>query len=281
MNWFQNKIASLLFFFRPRKVVAMYKLYFGDEWLECSVDSIAHAMHKIVFVISDVPWGDDPGIPGDDLKPVLNRLQKKYGNKIVVYTGSWNKQLDHVRAGLQFIRKNFPEATHLLYIDSDEIYPAAELKKLLKLMYSWRYFNRAIRVQYNTYFKSVYFRVMPRLWSTLTALIPLRSYTDFIDIRNVLTINAVDVPDIVFEHFAYVRRSDEKIRRKIEAHRESEPIRGDWYHDVWLPWTPEMKNFHPTQPELWQRTEAVQAGSLPPGVVSTFESWKRKEDAII
>jgi hypothetical protein len=115
---------------------------------------------------------------------------------------------------------------------------------------------------------------MPRLWSTATALIPLRHYTDFIDPRNVLTVNAIDRPDIVYEHFAYVRKSDEKIRRKIEAHRETEPILGDWYHDVWLRWTPAMRSFHPTQPELWQHAEEVAAPQQLPDIVATYESWK-------
>ena len=207
-----DKIRTLQFFLKPRKVVAMYKLYFGDEWLECSVDSIARSVYKIVMVISDIPWGDNPTIEGDDLNPIVERLHQKYPGKIVVYRGSWNKQLPQVKAGLSFVKKNFPEATHLLYIDSDEVYPLHQLDKLFSLIRSWRYFNRAIRVQYNMYFKTVYYRVIPRDWSTLTALIPLRDYTDFIDIRNVLTVNAVDRSDVVFEHFAYVRRNDEKIR---------------------------------------------------------------------
>jgi hypothetical protein len=269
-----DKLKTLLFYFKPRKVLAMYKLYFGDEWLECSVNSVAGSVYRIVLMISDVPWGENAAIEGDDLDPVIERLRQKHGQKIVVHRGSWNKQLDHVKAGLQFIRQQFPQATHLLYVDSDEVYPAGELRKLLKLMYSWRYFNRAIRVQYNMYFKTIYCRIMPRLWSTATALIPLRHYTDFIDPRNVLTVNAIDRPDIVYEHFAYVRKSDEKIRRKIEAHRETEPILGDWYHDVWLRWTPAMRSFHPTQPELWQHAEEVAAPQQLPDIVATYESWK-------
>lgn len=270
----RNKINTLLFYFKPRKVVAMYKLYFGDEWLECSVDSIASSMYKIVFVISNVPWGDDASIQGDDLEPILERLENKFPGKIIVHRGSWNKQLEHVKAGLKFIKHNLPDASHMLYIDSDEIYPANQLKKLLRLMYSWRFFNRAIRIQYNTYFKTIYYRIMPRSWPTAGALIPLRHFTEFIDARNVLTVNSVDRPDIIYEHFAYVRKSDERIREKIEAHRETEPVLGDWFNNVWMNWTPEMKNFHPTNPEFWNSVERVDESELPASIVTNFESWK-------
>jgi len=270
----KDKLSTLLFFLKPRKVVAMYKLYFGDEWLEHSVDSIAASMYRVVFVISDIPWGNNPEIAGDDLEPIIARLQKKYPGKIIVYRGTWNKQLEQVREGMKFTKENFPEATHMLYIDSDEIYPADQLEKLLRLTRSRRYFNRAIRVQYNTYFKTIYYRIMPRSWPTAGALIPLRHYTDFIDARNVLTVNSVDMPGIIYEHFAYVRKSDERIRQKIEAHRETEPVLGDWFNNVWMKWSTQMTDFHPTIPPLWKSVEAVNKKDLPADIVTTFESWK-------
>jgi hypothetical protein len=271
-----NKLKTLSFFLKPKKVVAMYKLYFGDEWLECSVDSIVRKMYKIVFLISDIPWGDNTNIEGDDLQPIIDRLNKKYPGKIVIHRGSWNRQLEHVKAGMRFVKEKFPEASHLLYVDSDEVYPSPELDKLLRLMHEWPYFNRVIRVQYNTYFKTIYYRITPRSWPTAGALIPLRDFTDFIDARNVFTVNSVDVPYIFYEHFAYVRKNDERIRQKIEAHRETEPIIGDWFNDVWMKWSPQMNDFHPTNPHFWKTVETVSRKELSDDIVATFESWKNE-----
>jgi len=62
-----NKLKTLQFFFKRRKVVAQYKLYFDDEWLELSIDSIAPFVYKVLLVISEVPWGEGSSILSDDL----------------------------------------------------------------------------------------------------------------------------------------------------------------------------------------------------------------------
>lgn len=252
----------------------MYKLYFGDEWLELSVDSVASSMYRILFVISNVSWGENKDLKGDDLNPIIERLEKKYPGKILILKGSWNKQLEQVKAGLYYIKQNIPQASHCLYIDSDEIYSKEELKKLLKLIYLPKYFNRAIRIQYNTYFKTIYRRIVPRKWPLHLVLFPLRSYVQFKDPRNMITAAFHERSDIQYEHFAYVRKCDEKIRDKIEAHRETEPIIGDWYHDVWLKWTSQTMDFHPTHPEFWETTEYVPQEKLPTEVINRFHQWK-------
>ncbi|MCQ2960639.1 MAG: hypothetical protein MJ198_10725 [Bacteroidales bacterium] len=267
------KFSSLRFFFKPRKFVAQYKLFFGDEWLEASVDSISKYMYKILFVISDVAWGDDPKNPtikGDNLEPIIAKLQAKYPEKIIAYKGSWNTQLGHVQAGLDYIKQNIPEATHCLYIDGDEIYREDQLQKLLNLARKIKTYKSAIRINYNTYFKSIYYKIDPIKYPTALALFPILEWVQYRNARNVnAKIN--DVYDIFYEHPGYVRFDNEKMRSKIEAHRETEPIIGDWYNDVWLNWTSEMKNFHPTNPDFWEASIPVKECDLPSGMVEAYK----------
>ncbi len=147
-NFLLNKLKSLIFYFKPRKIVAQYKLFLGDEWLEASVDSIAPFVYKILFVVSDVAWGDDksnPRIANPDLEKAIEHLKNKYPDKLIVYRGSWNKQLAHVQAGLDYINQHIPEATHCLYVDADEIFPTDVMKKLVNFTKSIRYFQKVRR----------------------------------------------------------------------------------------------------------------------------------------
>lgn len=273
-----NKIRSFIFFLRPKRIVAQYKLFFGEEWLETSVDSIAAHVYKILFIVSDIAWGDDPQNPkikGDNLVPILNKIKNKYPDKVIICTGSWNKQLEHVQYGLDFIKKNIKKATHCLYIDGDEIYKESELKKLKKLIKKPRYLNSAIRINYNMYFKTIFYKIHPCKYPLSLVFFPIRSWIEYVDERNV-NAKIVNLENIFYEHPAYVRVNDEKMKSKIAAHRETEPIIGDWYNNVWLKWTPETKNFHPTQPEVWEGVKLVKEKDLPKQMIDTFFSWGNK-----
>lgn len=271
-----TKLSTMRFFFKPRKFVAQYKLFFGDEWLEASVDSVAKYMYKILFVVSDVAWGDDvqnPKIKGDNLEPVLKKIEAKYPDKVIVLKGSWNAQVAHVQAGLNYIKQNIPEATHCLYIDGDEIYREDQIMKLLSLSKDIRMFNKAIRINYNTYFKTIYYKVAPIKYPTALATFPIMKWVAYRDARNV-NAKIEDIRNIFYEHPGYVRADDEKMRLKIEAHRETEPIIGDWYKDVWLGWTPEAKNFHLTNPDFWEGTVPVDEKDLPKVMVDAYKKMK-------
>ncbi|MDD2635214.1 MAG: hypothetical protein PHW82_06905 [Bacteroidales bacterium] len=275
MQLLKNKSNTLRFYFKPRKVVAQYKLFFSEEWLEASVDSIAEHVYKILFVVSDIAWGDDiknPQIQGDNLEPILNKLKVKYPDKVIILRGAYNEQLKHVQAGLSYVKKQIPQATHCLYIDGDEIYTKLQIKQLLKLSKKIKYFNKAIRINYNTYFKTIYYKIFPIKYTPLLALFPIIDWVEYRDARNV-NAKTIDLNDYFFEHPAYVRKDNEKMRLKIEAHRETEPIIGDWYNDVWLKWTPETKNFHPTNPEFWEGVTPVFENDLPKIMVETYKKF--------
>lgn len=272
---FLNKLKSLAFFFKKKRIVAQYKLFFGDEWLEASVDSIAPYVYKILFVISDVAWGDDPKNPkikGDDFNAIIEALNKKYPGKLHVHYGTWNEQLKHVQAGLEYIKEIIPEASHCLYIDGDEIYSEKLINKINSLLRNYRTYQAAIRISYYTYFKTIYYRIEPIKYPNHLVLFPVTNWIQYVDARNV-NAKIIELPELKYEHPAYVRFDDERMRIKIEAHRETEAIIGDWYKDVWLNWRPEIRNFHPTQPELWEGVIQVSKNELPSAMVEVYEKF--------
>ncbi|HGJ63828.1 TPA: hypothetical protein ENS27_00400 [bacterium] len=269
-----NKIKTLFFYFKPRKIVAQYKLFFGDEWLEVSVDSIAPYMYKILLVVSDIPWGKNNNIIGDNLEPVIKKIKNKYGKKILIINGSWDKQIDHVKEGLEYIKKNIPEASHCLYVDSDEIYKKETIEKIVKICRSFKSFNSAIKINYNTYFKTIYYKISPIKYPTALVLFPIRKWITYRDARNVNAKIEYHY-NLFYEHPAYVRISDEKMKMKIEAHRETEPIIGDWFNTVWMKWSPDTRNFHPTIPDMWESVVPVDESELPQHMVSVYLQWNK------
>jgi len=48
-------------------------------------------------------------------------------------------------------------------------------------------------------------------------------------------------------HFSYVR-SHKKMKEKLESFSHAHEIIKGWYNDVYLPFTPDAKNFHPVKP---------------------------------
>lgn len=53
-------------------------------------------------------------------------------------------------------------------------------------------------------------------------------------------------------HFSYVRRP-EKIREKIESFSHAHEIIDNWYSNVYIPFTPDFRDFHPVKPNLYPR----------------------------
>lgn len=269
-----NKLTSLKFFFKKRYFVAQYKVFSGDEWLETSVYSIADHVHKILFVVSDVAWGDeiygDPA-QGDRLNTVLKSLENKYPGKVLIQRGTWNSQKDHVQAGLEFIREHIKDATHCLYVDSDEIYEESELRKLKKTARNYKSFNREVRVNMFTYFKSPKYQVFPPENFKPMVLFPIRHFVEYTGIRSVNL--AFIEADIWFHHLSYVRKEDVHIRNKMITHKHDEGTDVSWYDDVYLKWTPETTNFHPKEPAMFKTVKILKDEEVLPLIRDTYDSW--------
>ena len=263
-------LNGLRFRLRPKSIVAMYKLFFGEEWLEASVESIIDQVDWVVLAVSDRAWSDAP-IEGDDLTQVIERLKSRFGSKILPFTGSWASQLQHVSDALDWIRRNLPKTTHVLYIDSDEVYTSEQAARLVGYAHDVRYTTRALAVSLHTYFRTIYYRIDPPEPITPLALFPVFPGTRFTTFRRV-NIRQMHVP-VWMHHFSYVRRSDERIRAKLEAFKDDEALIPGWYENVWLKWTPETKDFHPTRPEAYHSVVPVLPEELPPSVVEAYRRW--------
>lgn len=264
-------IKSIMFFLKKKKVVAHYKIFNVDEWLLVSISSVVQDVHKIVITISDQSWGDSGIEKLPDNKEKLDKFCKLFPGKIVVNSGSWSSQIEQVQAGLDFIKSNFPEATHCLYVDSDEVFERQELKKLLALTSKSKYFNREIRIHWHSYFKTPYYRIEPEEDYNPMVLFPIRKFTAYTTFRNVNFGHVVE--NIWFHHMSYVRKNDDDIRNKMLTHKEDEGTEESWYEKVYLKWTPETTDFHPVIPSKFHQVKIVTESDLPEQVVMEYRKW--------
>lgn len=276
LNSIYNKFKTLSFFLKKKRVIAQYKLFEGDEWLEVSVDSIANYVDKILFVISDVSWGNAPIIQNKSIYETIERLKKKYPNKIIIFKGTWDNQQSQVQAGLDFIRKELPQITHCLYIDSDEIYDSEQIKKIISFTKKTAYFNRELRVSMKTYFKSVNYLVYPDVSFKPMALFPIRSYIKFNGIRNGVT--SFKNVDVFFHHLSFVRDDEQKIKNKFITHQFDEKLCNteDWYNKYWVNFTTNITNFHPSnKPEEFASIKKLNEEEIPFEIMKKYKEFTK------
>lgn len=269
---FKTKLETFLFYFKRKHIIAQYKIFNYDEWLNCSIESIHAHVYKILIVESNFSW-DASQKKRPDNQEKLIQLKNLYPNKIILISGDWNNQLDQVNAGLNYIKKNIPEATHMLYIDSDEVYSDQEIKKLVNLVMNWKYFNREIRINMYTYFKSPFYRIDPPEPFKPMVLFPIRNFVQFTNIR---CVNLAFVEkEIWMHHLSYVRKNLIDIRTKMLTHKDDEGTSVSWYDDVYLKWTPQSKNFHPKEPKIFKGIKILDRKEVLPEILSEYESWNK------
>lgn len=276
MSWLGNKLKTALFFLKRKKVIVFCRAFYGDEWMRLALKSVEPYVDKILIITSDKSWGNSIDKP-DDIDGVYNEL-KKESDKYCKYKGEWDSQVEQQNDALNFIREHHKECTHLLFLDTDEIYEEKELLKLMKLIKSRATFNQGIRVKMYTYIKSVYYRVYPQEVYMPIAIIPIRDYIRFSDVRQTTTC-PIHNSNVNMHHFSLVRKSDERIKVKFNNRAKSYKRVEQWYENYYENFNVTMKNFHPIKgnENQWAEIEIVKDHQLPKGVVEEYKKWHEFE----
>jgi hypothetical protein len=270
-----DKYLSLKFYLKPKKIIAVSRAFYGDEWMKTSLKSVQNHVHKILIVTSDKTWNKTNESPDDITKIFedLNNQSKKYH----LLRGSWDDQIQQQNDFLNFIRENHSECTHILFIDTDEIYEKEEIKKLLELTKKIKTFNSVIRVKMFTYIKSIYYRVSPQEIYQPIAIIPIRNYVYFSDVRLVETCPIYN-SEVNMHHFSLVRKKDERIKAKFNNRAKSYNRVNNWFEKYYLNFDMNMKDFHPIigNENQWHSIKKITPEELPQGVVKRFEEWSNE-----
>lgn len=272
----KSKINTIKFFFKKKRIIVMCRVFYGEEWMELALKNVEPYVYKILILKSNSTW-NDTDYSSDDVKPIIDRLNENSG-KYVYMERDWGDQWQQQDAAWYLIRKEYPEATHMLFLDTDEIYEPVDIKKLVGYCRSISYFNKALRVNMYTYIKKVYYRVYPLEIYKPIAIIPVLDYIHFSGIRDIDGAPKCTV-DVYMHHFSLVRISDERIRKKMNkcGINKYEHVE-NWYENIYLPLNENTKNFHTIKgnESQWASVEVVASDKLPEGVEEIYKSWNKE-----
>ena len=244
---------------------AVYCLYDDHEYLDISLESVEKYLDKVLFLISDVPWNGKPA----DNRVTIEKVESicAGSSKCELVRGHWTNEMDQRNFGLQCLLAESIEIC--LIIDTDEIYHENEFGKIIEFIEA-NSACPAFHIHWNTYWKKDYFRIAP----IESYKPPVAVRTDrffFNDIRGGTTAVKRTVDGLVAHGQAYeallippevgmcfhlsYARDDAYMRRKLETNSHAPEFIDKWYEDVWLSWTPEMRNLHPINPSQYERAE--------------------------
>lgn len=253
-------------------------MFYGDEWMSTSIHSVIDHVDKVLMVDSDYSWG---GLEKkkEDTSSFVQTLINKFPSKIDVYRNTWKTETDQFNDALSYIRENHPDCTHLMILDTDEIYESNEIERLIQLTKGFKTHNKSLRVQMYTYIKSIYYRVSPIEVYQPLAIVPIRKFTTFSGARVCSSSPLMDT-DIKMHHFSLVRDSDEKIKTKFSTRNDQFERVDKWFEQYFVNFSPDMENFHPIKKNRtqWKALERVNPENLPEGVIAVYNSWNKKDD---
>lgn len=272
----KTKINTLKFFLKKKRIIVMCRVFYGNEWMELALRNVEPYVYKILILKSNKTWNDTDYV-ADDVKPIIDRLNVKSG-KYVYMERDWGDQWQQQDAAWNLIRNEYPEATHLLFLDTDEIYEPAEMKKLAKYCNSIKYFNKALRVNMYTYVKKVYYRVYPLEIYKPIAIVPLLDYVHFATIRDIEGAPKCIV-DVYMHHFSLVMEDEKRLQMKFRSGVDDYVGVDNWYEKVYVPFDENSKNFHTLKGNetQWASVEVVPSDKLPQGVEEIYKSWNRDD----
>ena len=241
---------------------AVYCLYDDHEYLAISLEPIKCHLAKILFLISDVPWNGERC----DNSPTIRAVEQicRSNPNCEVFYGHWTNEMDQRNFGLDCL---FSEGIdYSLIIDNDEIYDERHFSNILGYVRE-RPSCSAFHIEWNTYWKKDYYRVEPRESYKPVVMVKTDSFL-FTAIRGGVTAvrrtgaglvrgpdgyNATLIPpDVAICYHLSYARTDEFMRRKLETNSHAPEFLSNWYSDVWLKWTPEMRHLHPVTPAQYE-----------------------------
>ena len=271
----KSKINTLKFLFKRKRVVVMCRVFYGNEWLELVLKNVEPYVYKVLILKSNKTWNDTNHV-ADDVKPIIDGLNARSG-KYVYIERDWGDQWQQQDAAWNLIKKEYPEASHLLFLDSDEVYEPTEIKKLIKYCSSIRYFNRVLRVNMYTYIKKIYYRVYPLEVYKPIAIIPILDYVHFATIRDVVGAPKC-VVNVYMHHFSLVMKDDNRLQMKFRKGVDGFEGVDNWYENIYMSFNENTKNFHTIKgnESQWASVEVVPPDKLPEGVEATYKSWNKE-----
>jgi hypothetical protein len=201
------------------KLIAVYNVFDGEEFLEESIKSIRYTVDEIYAVVQDKAYN---GFEYNKGKVKANEL-KDSGWIDKVFEWSGNSQLNKRQTCLDVAKQN--KATHFIGMDCDEIYDSIRFDECVKEVIDNDYSGSYCKIK--TYFKNLDWTIgLDNYYVPFVHKIKPNSVTgskDYpvtVDPRRGINGGAKEV-DIIMHHYSWVR---DDINIKINSHDSKKQI---------------------------------------------------------
>ena len=271
------------------KFSAIYCLYEDYEYLELSILSIYKNVDRILFLINDIPWMNEPNNSGLTEKTIneAKRLANIYKNIEIIY-GHWQNEAEQRNYALNKLYiQNFD---YSFIVDSDEIYFEKQFLNIKKFVLNNSKFD-AFHIEWNTYWKKQYYKIYPRENFKPVIAVKIKNFnfidkrlgttsiirTQFAILNNNDQYNGIVIPEqiAICYHLSYARSND-SIKRKLQTSSHNPEFIKNWYDDIWLKWDKNnnLQNLHPISPLQYKIAIKEDLHNLPPHLEKFIKNEK-------
>ena len=216
------------------KVIAYCPLFYGAEYLEEAIQSVAPFVDKIIILYTDKPsygFGTDVRCP--EPESLLMGIAIGASDKVEWVKGEWGMEGEH-RGAIY----NYSDGYDIvLAFDADEVFNQEDLPKAIETVYSGtaRYYGVEGYINFWKTFD----------WEVKDFFRPIR----FTNLNN--TWGEAEVHQTIY-HFSCCQ-SDMIMNFKYLVHGHKNEISDSWLKDKYYAWTPEnrVQFLHPSSQQIW------------------------------
>ena len=238
------------------KIGAIIAVNCDKDNIEYCLKGIYDFCDKVVVVYSDTTWINEK--KEDGTLEIIGRFPDPK-NKLKIIKGSFNTQAGQRTVGLEYLREE--NYDYVFVVDSDEIYNP---KSLLGVMSSIEQHKDSSTFEVN----------WVQLWKTLDYVLNCRGLSVIYKISDDFRFpgparqtlpkgrKSEFLSNVDCFHLSCVC-SNEYMKEKLATRSYKNRVVKGWYENIWLGWTPDMKNLHPTKPKKYKKAELFDKTGLP------------------
>ncbi len=258
----------------PVRICAAYKVFNGELYLPWSMQSIYDTVDRIVIFLSTRPW-NGPIVPMDGTEAAIRAFPDPDGKIEYVVrdfrrsddpADSYANELSEMNELLDHVRSTYPDITHYLYIDADEVYTPAGIASLRALMAGFPKAGQ-FHCPWRCYWKSFRYWIDPMEPGQPLVAFRIAPDTRFTGIRQTnMDVRIVVAPGFLhLHHFSYALPTP-LVEQKLRAWSHCAEVVDGWLERVWLAWDAqrELERLHPVRPEHFARAVPADEATLPP-----------------
>ena len=244
-------------------------VYNDFSFLESVVENVIQFMNVFLFVSYSMYDGTSKIGDNELTLKVIYKLKEKYGNRVSLIRKNWKNQIAQRNETIKIINESGYK--YCFIFDSDEFYSEKDIVKILYYKDAYPLID-SFNTHFYTYFKKVRYRIEPL--QQLKALSLIKSTVELCKTRG--TDNSkysnclIPQEDVCWHHLSHVR-SDQQMFEKFIIAKHEYGLNIDWYHNVWLKWTSDMKNFHPNDPTSFSHIVDLEKNQLPEFLQKFYE----------